>query len=243
MKEIFEKIIEIVADADFGVLYPSLVPLIVSAVFFITYVIGWFLHKIKRLDKTPFLGVSLAAYSITLVKVTSDLLYNRVTEDFILSCFGGLFFVAASFGLYALLVVQYNSKIKLNRKEKRLIDRLSSFSDAPEDSGIIKNAFNLSDKKSVEFLPVFKRDYGEGNGKDYSLNYGEVLSYIENARRYELTGDENALLDNLENDIEKYSTSGISCEERLEFSEKLMKLVKIISKYSPDKFANVEKNL
>lgn len=242
MKNLFERIIEIVADADFGVMYPSLIPLAVTAIYFIMYVIGLFWHRIKRLDKTPFLGVSLAAYSITLVKVTSDLLYNRVLDDFILSCFGGLVFVAVSFGLYALLVVQYNSKIKLNRKEKRLIDRLSSFSDEPEDSEIIKNAFDFNDKKTVEFLPVFKRDYGEGS-KEYSLNYGEVLSYIENARRYELRGDENTLLDGLERDIKKYSVSGITCSERIDFSDRLMKLVKIISKYSPDGFSNIEKEI
>ena len=141
-----------------------------------------------------------------------------------------------------MLVVQYNLKIKLNRKEKRLIDRLSSFSDEPEESGIIKNAFSFNDKKSVEFLPVFKRDLGE-ESKEYSLNYGEVLSYIENARRYELRGDENTLLDGLERDIKKYSVSGITCPERIDFSDRLMKLVKIISKYSPDGFSNIEKEI
>lgn len=242
MKELFERIIKIIADADFGVLYPSLISIAVVVSYFILYVVGWFFNRVKRLDKTPFLAVSLALYSITLVKVTSDLLYRQVTDDFILSCFGGLVFVAISFGLYALLVVQYNTKIKLNRKEKRLIDRLSSFSDEPEESGIIKNAFGFNDKKSVEFLPVFKRDLGEGS-KEYSLNYGEVLSYIENARRYELRGDENALLDGLERDIKKYSVSGITCPERIDFSDRLMKLVKIISKYSPDGFSNIEKEI
>lgn len=242
MKELFERIIKITADADFGVLYPSLISIAVVVSYFILYVVGWFFNRVKRLDKTPFLGISLAVYSITLVKVTSDLLYKKVTDDFILSCFGGLAFVAISFGLYALLVVQYNTKIKLNHKEKRLIDRLSSFSDEPEESGIIKNAFSFNDKKLVEFLPVFKRDLGE-ESKEYSLNYGEVLLYIENARRYELRGDENALLDGLERDIKKYSVSGITCSERIDFSDRLMKLVKIISKYSPDGFSNIGKEI
>ena len=44
-------------------------------------------------------------------------------------------------------------------------------------------------------------------------------------------------------DIKKYSVSGITCPERIDFSDRLMKLVKIISKYSPDGFSNIEKEI
>lgn len=244
MKKFVDNVFEGLAALDFGILYPVIVSSVVAAVFLITMVIGFFVYRIRRADKTSMLALSLTVYTLAAVKIVCDLFSKPIKDEFIFSCIGSLFIAAASFAEYWLLCLQFNSREILNLREKRLIDRLSRFNDSlgdtknddyfqgdemPSEPSIIKNAFENSFKRA-EYLPTFKGFDGE-EMNNYGVNFNEVLLYIDRMRRYDLTMDEEKALDDLETNVSNFSRRNISCEERKKLSAGLMKLVKLLSKY------------
>lgn len=158
---------------------------------------------------------------------------------------------ALSFAFYGLLCLQYNSRLKLNMREKRLIDRLSRSDDETLDNfaersdkrfsngeddlkpSLVKRAFSDTPVKRVERLETFKASGGSGGSDDtrYGINFGEILGYLEKLKRHELTPDEQALVFSLEKSVKYLSGKQMTCEERKDFSSKLMQLIKLVSKY------------
>lgn len=266
MKEIAMKLFRLVSKPDLGVFYPLIVPSAIALVFLSLFITGIFCYRVKRADKTSILALTLCVYTLSVIKTICDLISKPIKQGFVLSCIGGLFMSALSFAFYGILCLQYNARLKLNMREKRLIDRLSRSDDEKTDGfkggfddkflsgendlepSLVKRAFSGSrfgspfdtPVKRVERLGTFKETFkagGEGDGSGesdvtrYGINFCEILGYLENLKRHELTADEKALVFSLETKAESYSSRRISCEERKEFSSELLQLIKLVSKY------------
>lgn len=245
---------EFISNFDCGTLYPVIISACVATILFFILATGCFVYGVRKADKTSLLALSLVVYTVSAVKIVCDFLSKPVKEEFVFSCLGGMFLAAASFGEYALLVLQSNIHPMLNKREKRLIAQLSRFDEHDgEQNGLheillnhnlLEDDFlNLKDYKTsshnglnynsafkqVEFLPVFKGDNKE-EGKEYGLNFNEVFAQIDNARNLNLSQSEAAILDNLELDVENFSRRNLTCEERRRLSRGLLNLIKILSK-------------
>lgn len=238
MKNIVISLFDFISRLNLGVFYPVMIPSVITAVFAVTFIIGIFCYRVKKTDKTILLAVTLSVYTLSVIKAVCDLISKPLKENFVLSCAGGLFMSALSFAFYGLLCLQYNCRLKPSGKEKQLIARLSRFdadkiedcADKPEEPRIIKNAFSETPFKRVEFLPAEKYGYPDTAQTD-NLNFGEILLYARKLERHDLTDEEKAVIDDLKTRIDSYSRKTISCEERKALSSKLMKLLKLISKY------------
>lgn len=251
MKELAMKLFRLVSGVNLGIYYPLIVPSAVALVFLSLFVIGIFCYRVKKADKTSVLALTLSVYTLSLIKTICDILAKPIWRGFILSCMGGLFMSALSFAFYGLLCLQYNSRFKLNMREKRLIDRLSRSDDETLDNfaersdkrfsdgednlkpSLVKRAFSDTPVKRVERLETFKASGGSGGNDDtrYGINFGEILGYLEKLKRHELTPDEQTLVFSLEKSVKYLSGKQMTCEERKDFSSKLMQLIKLVSKY------------
>lgn len=241
METLAVKLFNFISRLDLGAYYPLIVPSVVAATFLIVFISGIFFYRVKRADKTSMLAVALSLYTLSAIKTVCDLISKPIRDEFVLSCIGGLLSSALSFAFYGLLCMQHNSHFKLSSRDKRLIDRLSrsdrnnlydKSDDGADDAGepfVIKNALFDSPIKRVEFLPTKK--YPQKGEKDFGVNYGEILSYIEKLRRHELTAEETKVIDELEKSVKLFSTREITCDERRKLSSELMRLVKLVSKY------------
>lgn len=238
MKKIVISLFEFVARVDLGAIYPVAVPSFITLLYAVIFVIGIFCYRVRKTDKTVLLAVTLSVYTLSAIKAICDLTLEPTKDNLVLSCACGLFMSALSFAFYGLLCLQYNCRFKLNGKEKRLIARLSALnadnsgdvSDTPEPPEIIKAAFANSPFKRIEYLPA---ESGNTFGREQTdnLNYGEILCYAEKLERHDLTSEESAEIRELKTRIESYSRKTISCDERKDLSLKLMRFLKLISKY------------
>ncbi len=248
MKEIAMKLFRLISKPDLGIFYPLIVPSAIALVFLSLFITGIFCYRVKKTDKTSILALSLSVYTLSVIKTICDLISKPIKQSFVLSCIGGLFMSALSFAFYGILCLQYNARLKLNMREKRLIARLSrsdaensddfpaSFDDefssdeyAPEPS-LVKRAFFDTPVKRVERLETYKANC-ESDDARYGINFGEILRYIETLKRHELTEEEQTLVFSLEKKARSFSSRNISCEERKEFSSELLQLIKLVSKY------------
>ena len=100
--------------------------------------------------------------------------------------------------------------------DKRLIGRLS----APkgEAEGNIRR---------IEFL-----NFEPSKSGDIEPNLNEIKAIIDKLRREEITSYEEDELDKTEMDMEKFSTRSPTPFERRVFSDRLLKIVKMMSKYN-----------
>lgn len=248
MKEIAMKLFRLVSKPDLGIFYPLIVPSAIALVFLTLFIIGIFCYRVKRADKTSILALTLSVYTLSVIKTICDLISKPVKQSFVLSCIGGLFMSALSFAFYGLLCLQYNSRLKLNIREKRLIDGLSRFDTENRDGfadsldngfcgsendlnpSLVKRAFFDTPVKRIERLETFKPT-GQSDDIGYGINFGEILGYLEKLKRHELTAEEQALVCLLEKKVNFYSSRSITCEERKELSSELTQLIKLVSKY------------
>ena len=241
METLAVNLFNFISRLDLGAYYPLIVPSAVAVIFLFVFLAGIFFYRVKRADKTSMLAVALSLYTISVIKTVCDLISKPIRDEFVLSCIGGLLSSALSFAFYGLLCMQHNSHFKLTSRDKRLIARLSQsdknnlhgndFGDAddPGEPFVIKNSLFDSPIKRVEFLPTKK--YPQKGEKDFGVNYGEILSYIEKLRRHELTAEETKAIDELEQSVKLFSAREITCDERRKLSSELMRLVKLVSKY------------
>ena len=81
----------------------------------------------------------------------------------------------------------------------------------------------------MEYLPTDKL---WGAGKNFGLNYSEILSYCEKIKKKSSDVYETDELDKIEADAKKYSARAVNDYERQNFSDKLGYLVKLIAKYN-----------
>lgn len=253
MKKFVVSIFVSLGALDLGAYYPIIVSSVVAVTFFVTIFLGVFVYRVRRADKTSMLALALAVYTLSAVKIVCDLFTKPIKETFVFSCAGSLFLAAASFAEYGILCLQYNAPETLNLREKRLIDGLSRFNDCfdkgetngesdektngdfsfeqrlPEQSNI-KNAFFETPFKRAEYLQC-EKGFERRESDNYGVNFGEILSYIDKARRYDLTTFEKSDLDELETNVQNFSRRFISCAERKKLSSGLSKLAKLLSKY------------
>ncbi len=255
MKKLAMKLFRFVSEVNLGIYYPLIVPSAIAFVFLSLFVIGIFCYRVKRADKTSILALTLSVYTLSVIKTICDFLSKPIRHGFVLSCGGGLFMSALSFAFYGLLCFQYNSRLKLNTREKRLIDGLSRFNDNlvsdqsdnfsigknppegdfPDDENdlkpsLVKRAFLDTPVKRIERLETFKPT---GNSDDirYGISFNEILCYLEKLKRHELTAEEKELVFSLEKSVKYLSGKQMTCEERKGLSLKLMQLIKLVSKY------------
>ena len=66
-------------------------------------IVGFFVYRIRRADKTSMLALTLAVYTLAAVKIVCDLFSKPIKDEFVFSCIGSLFIAAASFAEYWLL--------------------------------------------------------------------------------------------------------------------------------------------
>ncbi len=255
MKESAMKLFRFVSGVNLGIYYPLIVPSAIALVFLSLFVIGLFCYRVKKADKTSILALTLSVYTLSVIKTICDFLSKPIRQNFVLSCVGGLFMSALSFAFYGLLCLQYNSRLKLNAREKRLIDGLSRFDDGlasdREDKfsggkntpggnfsggendlkpSLLKRAFFDTPVKRIERLETFKpTDSSDDIG--YGISFSEILCYLEKLKRHELTTEEKELVFSLEKSVRYLSSKQMTCEERKELSSKLMQLIKLVSKY------------
>ena len=255
MKELAMKLFRFVSEINLGIYYPLIVPSAIALVFLSLFIIGIFCYRVKRADKTSILALTLSVYTLSVIKTICDFLSKPIRQGFVLSCTGGLFMSALSFAFYGLLCLQYNSRLKLNMREKRLIDGLSRFDDDlvsdsrdefssgkktldgdfPDDENelkpsLVKRAFFDTPVKRIERLETFKPT-GIGDDIGYGISFSEILCYLEKLKRHELTDEEKELVFSLEKSVRYLSGKQMTCEERKELSSKLMQLIKLVSKY------------
>lgn len=197
--------------SDLG-FYFYLLPAVWFAVLLIVLTIGALNKKFRYADKKFFspLTSSLTVFYFAFAVNSSDL----IRKDYL--CFSMLI-ISACFISCFLLSLQSELKIRLSAKEKRLIGRLS-FANGSDASGNIRR---------IEFFGK-----SEKTAENVEPNFNEITAVIDKLRREELTPYEEDELDKTEMDIEKFSRTSPSPFERKILSDRLMKIIKMTSKYN-----------
>ena len=203
-----EKAAEFIGKLGF---YFYLLPLALAAILTLCLIAGAVSKKFRYADKKifTFITLSFSFIHIALAVNASNSNDNRLLF-FSLSTF------AVCFALCGGLTAQSEMKIRLTMKEKRLIGRLS----APkgEAEGNIRR---------IEFL-----NFEPSKSGDIEPNLNEIKAIIDKLRREEITSYEEDELDKTEMDMEKFSTRSPTPFERRVFSDRLLKIVKMMSKYN-----------
>ena len=192
--------------------YYYLLPLTWLLILFALVIVGTACKKFRYADKKIFTSLTLSvAFSHTAMAINSiDFNYSRFLWLSMLA-------FALSFALCGVLTFQSDVKIRLTMREKRLIGKLSA-KNCDSSAGIIRR---------VEFVE------NEGEKKrDIEPNLNEIASIIGKLRREELTPYEEDELDKTEMDIEKFSVRPPTPFERRILSDRLLKIVKMTSKYN-----------
>ena len=146
----------------------------------------------------------------------------RFAEQLMLSAFSW----ALSFMFSALLSVKKRERKGLTKRDKRLIARLTAKDVLPDVYELMKEKSEPAYVRRVEF--VGKTD--DDNSAEPDLN--GVKRIIGALRRHELTREEEDELDKTEMDIDKFSSRTPTPYERQSFNSRLLKIVKLMSKYS-----------
>lgn len=206
--------------------YPLIAPALFCVSFFILLCAGAIFRKIRAATKSAVTISAFSSYCLTLTKFSADALTGNLSLLTIKSGIVALALAALSFILAAALTLQ-NSFCKMREKAKKKTP-VNYFSDEPSPS-IIPQAFAGNPFRRVEYLPTDKL---WGAGKNFGLNYSEILSYCEKIKKKSSDVYETDELDKIEADAKKYSARAVNDYERQNFSDKLGYLIKLIAKYN-----------
>lgn len=191
--------------------YFYLAPFIWLALLVVFLILGATFKRFRYADKKIFTSITLSlAFSHTGAALNASGANDAKPLSVSMLVF------AVCFALCGALIAQSELKIRLTLREKRLIGRLSS--PKGEAEGNIRR---------IEFL---------GSKQDENLNiepnFNEIIAIINKLRREEITTSEEDELDKTEMDMEKFSSRSPTPFERRVFSDRLLKIVKMMSKYN-----------
>lgn len=209
-----ENIISVAAEfaeniADFFKGYFCFLPLLLLVAHLVAFALALQSKTFRYADKSVFNAITSAlAFFHFAIGVVA---FKKTAEFFVSLILFGLCYAAQ-----AVISALSEIKIRLSAREKRLIGRLSE----PKEI--------LSTHGKIEFLN------GTEISDDIEPNFNEIKKITAALKEKELTPQEEDEIDKAEMDMEKYSTRAIQPFERKIFSERLLKIVKMTSKYELD---------
>ncbi|MBR1867967.1 MAG: hypothetical protein IJ800_05250 [Clostridia bacterium] len=185
-------------------------PLFLFSVYLLLLLVCLFSKKIKYADKSFAFYLCLFSLCLSPIADTNGLI-------------GSYYPVMVILPLVLSFVLQLQSKGKgrLTNKEKRLIGKLSAKTEF-EDR-------RPSTVKRVEFIRPLSDEKPQNDGVDPNLS--GVKKAINALKRRDLSDKELKEIENVEIDVEKYSVREPSPYERAVFSDEIMKIIKLCSKY------------
>ncbi|MBQ7642764.1 MAG: hypothetical protein IJS67_02570 [Clostridia bacterium] len=194
--------------------YFYLMPAVVPLLYFAALAAGFISGKVRRADKTVLIPLTAA------LTLSHAALYYAFSERDKELMNISLAFFAAAFVLSSLLYAQSNLKLGLSIGEKRHIGALTAKFQLERPYGATGSVRRI------------ERLCDEQNALDAEPDLGEVLRIIKKIRGVDgLTICEEDELDKTEIDIEKLSHRIPSPSERQRLSDRLMNLIKMMSKY------------
>ena len=189
---------------------------VANAALVIAFIAGFVFRPLGKADKAPLFAFLLSAYFFLFSKTLTLVAYKKA--DIALLAAEGYNAAATFFILGAMKIQTLSLASPKKRREDGETDR----------SDITENLFSSAIKR-IEVVPTEKFSFRKET--DFRLNPSEIKNYIGKLREKDLSADEEDELDKTEMDLEKYSYRAASPLERKVFSERLEKLLKMISKY------------
>lgn len=189
-------------------------PLAMTAIFSVFLIICIFSKRFRYANKQFCLTINLILFTLWLA-VYAVLFSETKSAQF---TFVSLLVFALNFALADILRLLSQEKVKLTMRDKRLIGKLSEkyTYDKPRGGTI----------KRVEYIMPNQYD---NNGIE--PNFNEIQNIIDKLRREEITPSEEDELDKAEMDMQKFASREPLPFERQAFSDRLLKIVKMMSKY------------
>ena len=188
-----------------------LLPAFLEGILLLAVLISAVFKKFRYADKKLFLSFTLSfAFSYLAVFINA---YETPSYRLFLT----LLEFSLCFFTCGVLIWQSELKIKLTNREKRLIGRLYQVG-GKSCGGNVRRIEYLSEPFAEETTP--------------EPNLNEIASLIKKLRREDLSTFEEDELDKTETDIQKFAVRPPSAYERKIFSERLLKILKMTSKYN-----------
>lgn len=138
----------------------------------------------------------------------------------------GLFGFAACFVCSAFAAL-FPQKKQLSVKDKRLIGALLEKTEDPDD--LSRRDFDAPPRRAERLFPQ-----GEFPAPETEPNPGAVKAMIARLRKEPLTVDEADELDKAEMDAERFALRPPMPHERMAFSDRLLRIIKMTSKYGSE---------
>ncbi len=210
MKNIIEILNEVISKIPKEVkLGLFIFPLALCAVYLVLLLVCLFSKKARFSDKT--FSLYLCLLSVCLYPFAE---IKRLDKNWF------FLFAAASIFLSGLLYLTSKGKSRLTAREKRLIGRLSANIGADDR--------RPSAIKRTEYL---RPDDAFSSSEEIDPNLSGIKKAIISLKRRELSEQEKKEIEKIEIDVEKFSFRKPTPYERAIFSDEMMKIVKLCSKY------------
>ncbi|HBF86899.1 MAG TPA: hypothetical protein DDW54_04380 [Clostridiales bacterium] len=181
------------------------------------FLAGFLFKSLGKTDKFPLLALTFSAYFLVLAKTFSDVFSKKPLSGEAITA--ELTSAAISLFIFGALKIQ---TIVLGS------GKTEDFSDDTETSDIRGDLFSPAVKR-IEVLPTEK--FRNTEETDFRLDPSEIKNYLFKLRKKDLEISEEDELDKIEIDLGKFSYRRATETERKVFSERLEKMLKMVSKY------------
>ncbi len=195
--------------------YFHLTPLVMTLALCLFLIIGIFSKKFRYKEKQfcfSLNAILLAVFFAFYVAIYGEMRNIGLT-------FLSLTVFALNFLLAEVLRIVSKQKVRLTLRDKRLIGRLTA-------EYKYNKPYEQTLKRIERITPIKEENAA------IEPNLGEIKKLIDALRLKEITPSEEDELDKAEMDIEKFSVREPLPFERQVFSDRLLKIVKMISKYN-----------